>query len=211
MNGTGVRAIETHYKGYRFRSRLEARWAVFFDALGIEWEYEREGYDLDGVWYLPDFWIAPWRAFVEIKPTMPTAEERDKCLRLALATACRCLIVYGSPGVDTYRVYDILPHALLPDEDRDYSDAEIAEVYADQQDWRTGLYHVFTQCRECDGVNLVTLSGPDCSEGFSSIGPCCDTDKWPDPHAGRIADAYNAARGARFDRANASRRKRGDA
>ena len=26
-----IKAIETYYKGYRFRSRLEARWAVFFD------------------------------------------------------------------------------------------------------------------------------------------------------------------------------------
>ena len=35
-----IKPIETIYKGYRFRSRLEARWAVFFDALGIEYEYE---------------------------------------------------------------------------------------------------------------------------------------------------------------------------
>ncbi|MCB6994492.1 hypothetical protein LI177_13475 [bacterium 210820-DFI.6.37] len=27
-----LKAIQTEYKGYRFRSRLEARWAVFFDA-----------------------------------------------------------------------------------------------------------------------------------------------------------------------------------
>lgn len=27
-----IKAIDTYYKGYRFRSRLEARWAVFFDA-----------------------------------------------------------------------------------------------------------------------------------------------------------------------------------
>lgn len=26
-------AIQTEYNGYLFRSRLEARWAVFFDAL----------------------------------------------------------------------------------------------------------------------------------------------------------------------------------
>ena len=53
-----IKAIETRYKGYRFRSRLEARWAVFFDALGLEWEYEPEGYELsDGSWYLPDFRI----------------------------------------------------------------------------------------------------------------------------------------------------------
>lgn len=51
-----IKAIETEYKGYRFRSRLEARWAVFFDALGYRWEYEPEGYDLGSAgWYLPDF------------------------------------------------------------------------------------------------------------------------------------------------------------
>ena len=39
-----IKAIETYYKGYRFRSRLEARWAVFFDAAGIKYEYEPEGF-----------------------------------------------------------------------------------------------------------------------------------------------------------------------
>jgi hypothetical protein len=41
-----IKVIETAYKGYRFRSRLEARWAVFFDAMGLKWEYEPEGFDL---------------------------------------------------------------------------------------------------------------------------------------------------------------------
>lgn len=51
-----MKAIETEYKGYRFRSRLEARWAVFFDACNVKWEYEPEGFDLgDGLYYLPDF------------------------------------------------------------------------------------------------------------------------------------------------------------
>lgn len=51
-----IKPIETEYKGYRFRSRLEARWAVIFDALGAKWEYEPEGFDLgDGLYYLPDF------------------------------------------------------------------------------------------------------------------------------------------------------------
>lgn len=51
-----IKAIETKYKGYRFRSRLEARWAVFFDACGYNWEYEAEGYVLPcGTYYLPDF------------------------------------------------------------------------------------------------------------------------------------------------------------
>ncbi len=64
-----IKAIETQYKGYRFRSRLEARWAVFFDALGVQWEYEKEGYDLkDNGYYLPDFWLPDQKAFIEIKP-----------------------------------------------------------------------------------------------------------------------------------------------
>lgn len=53
-----MKAIQTRYGGCHFRSRLEARWAVFFDALGLKWEYEPEGFDLgDGVYYLPDFRI----------------------------------------------------------------------------------------------------------------------------------------------------------
>jgi hypothetical protein len=63
-----LKAIETRYRGYRFRSRLEARWAVFMDALGVRWEFEPEGYDLDGERYLPDFWLPDLRAFLEIKP-----------------------------------------------------------------------------------------------------------------------------------------------
>ena len=39
-----IKAIETVYNGYRFRSRLEARWAVFFDAMQIRYEYEPEGF-----------------------------------------------------------------------------------------------------------------------------------------------------------------------
>lgn len=54
-NHKAIKPIETSYKGYRFRSRLEARWAVFFDACGVKWEYEPEGFSNDGVYYLPDF------------------------------------------------------------------------------------------------------------------------------------------------------------
>ena len=53
-----IKVIQTKYKGYHFRSRLEARWAVFFDTLGINYLYENEGYDLGELgWYLPDFEI----------------------------------------------------------------------------------------------------------------------------------------------------------
>ncbi len=63
-----IKAIETVYKGYRFRSRLEARWAVFFDALGVKWEYEEEGFIVgDGIAYLPDFYLPNNQIWVEVK------------------------------------------------------------------------------------------------------------------------------------------------
>lgn len=67
-----MQAIETVYQNYHFRSRLEARWAVFFDALGLQWEYEVEGFVLStGEKYLPDFKVtSPQRftAWYDIKP-----------------------------------------------------------------------------------------------------------------------------------------------
>lgn len=65
-----IKAIETYYNGYRFRSRLEARWAVFFDAMDIEYQYEPEGFvGLDDTPYLPDFYLPNEHIFVEVKGT----------------------------------------------------------------------------------------------------------------------------------------------
>ena len=44
---TTIKPIETVYNGYRFRSRLEARWAVFFDALGITYKIDNDWRDYD--------------------------------------------------------------------------------------------------------------------------------------------------------------------
>lgn len=63
-----IKPIETEYNGLRFRSRLEARWAVFFDAAGIKYQYEPEGYEMgDGTKYLPDFFLPDLNYYVEVK------------------------------------------------------------------------------------------------------------------------------------------------
>lgn len=64
-----IKAIDTVYKGCRFRSRLEARWSVFFDALGVRWEYEPQGYLVGAKRrpYLPDFYLTELRWWVEVK------------------------------------------------------------------------------------------------------------------------------------------------
>lgn len=93
-----MKAIETRYKGYRFRSRLEARWAVFFDAAGITWEYEPEGFKLDdGTSYLPDFWLPQVRMWAEVKGHDFTADEVFKCISLANESRHPCLMLNGMP------------------------------------------------------------------------------------------------------------------
>lgn len=78
-----IKAIQTTYKGFRFRSRLEARWAVFFDAIGVKWIYEPEGYKMKNTCYLPDFYLPELRHYIEIKPDFPSALELTKMCNLA--------------------------------------------------------------------------------------------------------------------------------
>ena len=94
-----IQPIETHYNGYRFRSRLEARWAVFFDTLGVIYEYEREGYKLpSGTNYLPDFDVVELGVFLEIKPDAVTDAEKQKCKELAAVTGQDVILVAGLPS-----------------------------------------------------------------------------------------------------------------
>ena len=60
-----IKAIPTQYAGVLFRSRLEARWAAFFDL--CEWRWEYEPFDLNG--WLPDFRLMGFcDVLVEVKP-----------------------------------------------------------------------------------------------------------------------------------------------
>jgi hypothetical protein len=97
-----IKAIETRYKGYRFRSRLEARWAVFFDALGIEWQYEPQGYVLsDGACYLPDFYLPRFSdgLYVEVKPQ---AGDSEKARLLCQSTERSVLLAFGEPDTRAF-------------------------------------------------------------------------------------------------------------
>ena len=79
--GDTIQAIETFYDGCRFRSRLEARWAVFFNNAGIRYVYEPEGfYEFGdrGAQYLPDFYLPVYDIYAEVKGLHPGAGEEVK-------------------------------------------------------------------------------------------------------------------------------------
>lgn len=101
-----IKALETPYKGYRFRSRLEARYAVFFDTLSIVWEYEKEGYLLeDTTPYLPDFYFPDFGVHGEVKSSLLTFAEYQKI------HAVEGIIFDGWPAV---RLYALAP-SICPD------------------------------------------------------------------------------------------------
>ena len=114
--------IPTKYKGYKFVSKLEAHWAVFFDLLGVTWQYELQGFRMGSVCYLPDFAVqvpvksmepgllgllptfTPVEAeqvWVEVKPAGKplTGPEVLKIREFALATAGQAVyvVVLGDP------------------------------------------------------------------------------------------------------------------
>ena len=76
-----IAPIPTVYGGIRYRSRLEARWAAFFDL--VHWDYIYEPADL-GKWS-PDFLLLPGpaRGLVEVKPI--TSFDVETAARMATA------------------------------------------------------------------------------------------------------------------------------
>lgn len=100
---TTIKAIETRYKGCRFRSRLEARWAVFFDAMNFQWHYEPEGFKLaDGTNYLPDFYLPRVKMWAEVKPEKFTDAEFAKLSQLANGTGKPAIMLIGPPEAVNY-------------------------------------------------------------------------------------------------------------
>lgn len=105
------RPIETIYNGYRFRSRLEARWAVFFDALDIPYEYEKEGYELgNNVRYLPDFYMSTWDKFVEIKPRKKLEPDELRKVGLLVQRSDKpVILIIGEPWPGDYIALPFVP------------------------------------------------------------------------------------------------------
>jgi hypothetical protein len=106
-------AIETKYNDLPFRSRLEAKWAVFLDAMGIDYDYEREGYTLSGLWYLPDFWLPLPKEharfensgyWLEIKSRLLTNTEELQIKRLVHETGHHAYAICGRVGIGEYLV-----------------------------------------------------------------------------------------------------------
>lgn len=203
MKRMGLTAIETIYNGYRFRSRTEARWAVFFDAAGIKYEYEKEGFDIDGRPYLPDFWLPELDAWFEVKGSQPTEEEIWLCERLHEKSGKRVFLAYGEPYSDGFAVDDMIKNTSYrmlywpyppPPEDC-YPDEEAWEPYSIPE-------VVFIQARRCENLACQSLD-----EDFDFLQdvlqPCrnkeCRGCEKTHYLSERLIEAFKKARRARFE------------
>lgn len=102
-----LKPIPVEYNGIQTQSTLEARWMTFFDHIKLPWHYEYQGYDLDGLWYLPDFYIPKWKCYHEAKDpgvledTSRAGEYEfvsEKAGRLKNATWHKVIVCYGGFG-----------------------------------------------------------------------------------------------------------------
>lgn len=92
-----MKALQSTYNGVTFRSRTEGRWAVFFEKVGLAWNYEPEGFSLLSGNYLPDFFLPELNLWFEVKPDKTDLSERARFEELCQASEKRGIIAYGPP------------------------------------------------------------------------------------------------------------------
>lgn len=187
---TNLKVKETKYKGYRFRSRLEAKWAVFFDACGVKWEYEPEGYDLgDELSYLPDFLLhgvtfnhagkqVNCDLFVEVKGKM-TATDAEKIRR------------FHKGGMPILVVGNI-PEGANFAEMTEHMDELSWQREHENPDWP-----YFFNFNTVDDDYFSAYPGVDKAGVFNLFG--ADSNYIADADQERTARAYDKARQARFE------------
>lgn len=110
-----VRAIPTLYDGELFRSRLEIRWKIFFESLGIESTDEPGTHCLISGNYIPDLWLPECEMFVEIKSHGNELSPDDpiRYKELADATGSLVMRVKGYPAPGRYAVRLFVPRRML--------------------------------------------------------------------------------------------------
>lgn len=180
-----IRAIETEFDGYLFRSRLEARWAMFFKTLSIPYRYEPEGYEMDGVRYLPDFWMPTLDSWVEIKGESPTDQEDKKARLLADGTSKKVYVFWGDIGLPSDEEMPESAWCYFPDT-------------GDGGGWDCSYY--WCECHQCGALGIEFNGRSDrlkCKRAgcaYSGHG-----DKGYNYDSPRLIRAYRAARQARFE------------
>jgi hypothetical protein len=187
-----IQSIETIVGDTRYRSRTEARWATFFEALGVDFDYEPERIQLSsGESYLPDFYLPQFKAYLEVKAdndAIVTAECARARRLAADRPAQRVWLAAGAPSFDPPNILTL---------EQWHIDAPIADILSDPEN----RYH-FLQDRRDEGIYWLQANavGGGFRQTFLVGGPGKVTDHLREPlMLPHIAAAYAAAAEARWD------------
>jgi hypothetical protein len=180
-----IKAIQTKYKGILYRSRLEARWATFFDTLKVRIQYEHEGFELDGMRYLPDFYLPELKCYIEVKGQKPTKQEQELAFLLSKDSGMPVHIFSGSvpePGIENWddSGFEIFTY--------DFSKKNENMRY---QLYQKDIYAI-NQCPKCESIGFS-------KKGITGLLPCgCGVGPRTATLSPLVARAYRNARMARF-------------
>lgn len=139
-------AIPQLHDGILYRSRTEARWGEFWSLAQVPVEYEPEGFDLDGEWYVPDFRVGP--VYFEVKGAAPTAREWRVARLLAKETCVPVVVAVGNPGFADLHVIKVdgsTTKCTIVEEFRSEQGAWLAE-FADGGGWALPLRDGLRNC-----------------------------------------------------------------
>ena len=89
---------------------------MFFDALGISYGYEVEGFETGLGPYLPDFWLPQQDCWIEIKGKAPTHEETRRLQTVCNTTEKMGFIFFGSIPMPNGPTENNSAHALWWDD-----------------------------------------------------------------------------------------------
>lgn len=201
-----MKAIETDFLWYRFRSRLEARWAIFFNVGGIRFEYEPEGIDDGSTLYLPDFYLPDYDMFVEVKPDRPNSkEELKKPLQCVLDNKIQRLMILQAIPQKTECECWWYPFIYYHNGSQDAVSARcVITPEIDHLAIRTNLWIGYANEKGFCGLGCANSDNIDFSPIHDEKMIFCEEDfAWSEnfDHEDRrlLHKAYDAARKARFE------------
>lgn len=165
----------TMLDGIVFRSRLEARWYLFFKSLGLEVCYEPKCFAIEGgIAYKPDFHLPaqlhfplPW--WFEVKPSIESDLTKPELFSSTMDSAI----------------------GILTDLPRDDSDDELCKftiLAGPGGDYN----YAFCECRYCEVIGFTWEGRED------RIGCCCSDERRYGYRTAKLAEAFNNARNTKF-------------
>lgn len=193
MNNLEFSAIQTAYRAYEFRSRLEAKYAVFFDLCGWSWSYEPP--EFNG--WIPDFAIGQRPTLVEVKPFYRIEEFAAQKVKIIESGCRQDVILFGADPcwlsaempLHSHSTAPVIGWLLTPFGDGDWATHDLNFGITEGNDkpglctmdmaWVNQIWIPPEECSYANKWSRVSLSGEQSeSQLVERWAKACNVSKW---------------------------------